>query len=424
MIGIPGKKLTIIYLCHYFAPEIGAPSARIYEMAQQWVSLGHTVKVVTCFPNHPTGVIPPEYRGKSYQKEMVDGIEVYRNWVYATPNEGFIKKTLGHLSFMFSSVLFSTRHLGKADVIIVSSPTFFSVFSAWFISKVKHIPLVLEVRDLWPAALVELGVLTNTTIIKLLENIEMWFYRKAKAVVNVTHSFCDVLASRGVPREKLYTITNGVDTTRFFPQSNDTSFRKKHGLEGNFVVLYTGAHGISQALGRIIDVAERVADDEAIKFVFIGEGAEKAALLKRVQESGLANVLFLPSVSKNEMAEVYASSDICLVPLRDIPLFKTFIPSKMFEIMACARPIVASVAGEAAEILTNSGGAIVTPPEDVAAIEQAIRTLAHDPSMVKQLALAGHHYAFMNYSRHGLANDYIDILQSVTATPTREGVLA
>lgn len=416
--------MTIIYICHYFAPEIGAPSARIFEMARQWVSAGHTVKVVTCFPNHPTGIIPPEYREKKFQKELLDGIEVYRNWVYATPNEGFVKKILGHLSFMFSSVIFSTRKLGSADVIIVSSPTFFSIFSAWYISRVKRIPFVLEVRDLWPAALVELGVLTNRTIINVLEKIEMWFYQEAKAIVNVTHTFCDYMANRGVPREKLFTITNGVDHARFYPQSHDTQFRIKHTLQDKFVVLYTGAHGISQALGRILDAAERCADIPSIKFVFIGEGAEKAALVKRANDTGLVNVLFLPSVTKKEMAEVYASADVCLVPLRDIPLFKTFIPSKMFEIMACGRPIIASVAGEAAEILAKSGGAIVTPPENVDMIVQAIHTLVNNPALVQQLGESGHDYALQNYTRSALANEYLDLLQSVIEEPAQEGATA
>jgi len=181
--------MRIVVICHYFYPEIGAPSARLFEMSKRWVSQGHEVSVVTCFPNHPTGIIPEEYQGKKYMLETIEGIQIYRNYVYATPNEGFIKKTLGHLSFVISSIILSLFRIQRPDVIIVSSPTLFSVISGYVFSLIRRAPFVFEVRDLWPDAIIKLGILTNKPIIRCLEWMEMFLYRRSKKVVVVTEAF-------------------------------------------------------------------------------------------------------------------------------------------------------------------------------------------------------------------------------------------
>ena len=230
--------MKIAVICHYFPPEIGAPSARIYEMAKQWVEGGHEVHVITCFPNHPTGVIPKEYAGDKYRREMLDGINVHRNYVYATPNKGFIKKTLGHISFMFSSVLFSLNKIGTVDVVITSSPTFFSIFSGYWFSLRKRAKFILEIRDLWPAAIVELGVLKEGFITNVLESIELWFYKKCDKLVVVTKSFKEIIASRGIDVSKIFVITNGVDQTQFYPAEKNVLILESHGFKDNFVVYY------------------------------------------------------------------------------------------------------------------------------------------------------------------------------------------
>ena len=410
--------MEIIYLCHYFAPEVGAPSARGLEHCRRWLEQGHRVKVVTCFPNHPSGVVHEAYRGKLFRKENLEDLEVYRNYVYATPNEGFLKKTLGHLSFMFTSVLFSLPRIGKAEVIVVSSPTFFSVFSGFVYKYLKKIPLVLDVRDLWPAAIVELGVLQNKFLIKILEKIELSFYRRAEKVVVVTRRFKDNLVARGVPPHKVKIITNGVDTSFFsFSAEGRNRLRKELRLEDKFVVLYIGAHGISHALEKIIAVAERFQKDEneEVFFLFVGEGAVKAEIEKRAQELGLENVRFLPSQQKEEMPGFYSMADVCLVPLRDVKIFETFIPSKMFEMMACERPIVASLAGEAEEILKESGAAEVVGPEDVEAISKALWRLKNDIKKREAMGQKGSEYVKVNYSRQKLADDYLELLRELTS---------
>lgn len=404
--------MTILVICHYFAPEPGAPSARILELARAWTRTGHQVKVITCLPNHPTGIVPAQYRGRLYCREKMDDIEVYRNWVFATPNEGIIRKTFSHLSFMVSSVLFSLFRSGPADVVIVSSPTFFSLFSGYLFSRAKRAPFVVEVRDLWPAAIIELGVLTNRILIRILEALELWIYRVASHVVVVTESFKENLVARGVNEQKVSVITNGADLDRFFPGPKEDSVEQELDCKGKILVLYAGAHGISQDLGTVIRAAEMLMRHEDVLFGFVGEGAEKEQLRQMAVQLGLNNVRFLPAQPKDRMAAFYRTADICLVPLRNVPLFKTFVPSKMFEIMACARPIIASLGGEAAQILRRSGGAIVVPSGDPERLSEAILELVADEERRQRMGSNARRFVAQHYSRSRLAGDYERILLS------------
>lgn len=406
--------MRIALMCQYFPPEPGAPSARVSELACAWRDAGHEVTVVTGMPNHPTGVLPPAYRGVRFAEETFRGVRVLRNWVYATPNEGFAKRTANHVSFMLSTLWYSLRLLRGHDVIVVSSPTFFAVISAWIMSRVLGVPYVFEVRDLWPGIFVELGILKNRTIINILEGLEMFLYRKAARVVVVTDSFKDILVGRGLPASHVEVITNGVDPAVFAPMSGETAQRAAHALTGKCVVLYIGAHGISHALTALLESAALLREREDIRFVFVGEGAEKKALMQHAAARGISNVLFVPGQPKELMPSWYATADIALVPLRNIPLFETFIPSKMFEILACARPIVASVRGEAKRILERSGGAVVVDPEDSAAIAAAVHALAGNLEQRKALGDAGRAFVMTHYTRRSLAMRYLDILDAVT----------
>jgi glycosyltransferase involved in cell wall biosynthesis len=405
--------VKIAVICQYFVPEIGAPSARISELAREWVRAGHDVTVVTGLPNHPTGIVPPEYRGTWFRRETLDGIHVWRNWVFATPNEGFVKRTLGHLSFMVSTLLFTLPRARRFDVLVVSSPTFFVVISTWVMSRVWRIPYVFEVRDLWPGIFVELGILKNRLIIGVLEAIEMFLYRRAAHVVVVTDAFGEILRRRGVPADRVSTITNGVDVDTYRPAPRETALRREHGFGDAFVALYIGAHGISQALSAILEAAARLADDPEIVVVFVGEGAEKKALEAAARERGLANVRFFPGQPKAKMAEWYATADTVFVPLRDIPMFESFIPSKMFEILAAERPIVASVKGEARTILARSGGALIVDPEDAAGLAAAVRCLKADRALGPELGRRGGAFAREHYDRRLLAGRYLERLEGL-----------
>ena len=242
--------MRILLVTHYFPPETGAPQARLSALAATWAADGDTVTVLTGMPNHPTGVVPAQYRGAIRRRERRDGYRVLRTWVYATPNQGIARKTLGHLSFMISSVLLGWRPSGRADVVVVSSPTFFSIGAAWLLARLKGARLVVEVRDLWPAIFVELGVLTSRGLIGLLERLELAAYAAADAVVVVSDGFRANLIGRGVPPGKVHTIRNGVTLGQFNPDSAASpAVRARLGARpGDCLVLYLGTHGISQAL--------------------------------------------------------------------------------------------------------------------------------------------------------------------------------
>src|SRR6201994_4005377 len=289
--------MKILIVTHYFPPEIGAPQARLSGLAAVWAADGDEVTVLTGMPNHPTGVIPPEYRGAIRRRERRDGYRVLRTWLYATPNEGVARKTLGHLSFMASSVLLGGAASGPADTVVVSSPTFFSIGSAWLLAKLKRARFVVEIRDLWPAIFVELGVLTNRRVIRLLERLELAAYAAADQVVVVSEGFRDNLIPRGVPAGKVHTIRNGVDLTRFDPGTPaDPAVRSRLGAgPGDCLVLCVGTHGISQGLPAVADAAAQLAGGP-IRIAFVGDGADKHRLATPGAQLRLDNVTVAPRV--------------------------------------------------------------------------------------------------------------------------------
>ena len=411
--------MNFVVYSHYFVPEIGAPSARIFDLAQQWLASGHTVEVVTCFPNHPAGRLYPGYRSGGYMHEKIQGIDVHRNWTYITPNKGLFKKTIGHLSLYPSACLLINRLVRKPDIAIGSSPTFFAAMAAQTAAWRHGAPSIMEVRDLWPSVFVELGVLRNPYLIRILELWELWLYRHATKVVTVTDAFRLNLIQRGVPVDKVFNVPNGADPEFWQPREASAALREKLGLRDNFTILYIGAHGISQALGRILESAAFLKSHPQIQFLFVGDGAEKEKLVQQAREQHLKNTHFLGPVEKESVRDLYALADLCLVPLRNTPIFDTFIPSKMFEMLAMARPIVASVRGEAATILNRSGGAVVVEPEDSRGIAETILELSRCPGRLDTMGECGRRFVIENYSRRALAKKYLEVIDAAIASHRR-----
>jgi glycosyltransferase involved in cell wall biosynthesis len=413
MSAVPPQRILIV--SHYFPPEAGAPQARLSALAAAWAVGGDNVTVLTGMPNHPTGVLPPEYRNAIRRREYRDGYRVVRTWLYATPNEGTARKTLSHLSFMITSVLLGSWACGRADTVVVSSPTFFSIGSAWLLARLKRARLVIEVRDLWPAIFVELGVLTNRRVIRLLERLELAAYAAADQVVVVSDGFRQNLIERGVPAAKVHTVRNGVALDRFGSGEPDSLARRTARARlgarpGDCLVLYAGTHGISHALSRVADAAALLAG-KPVHVAFVGDGSDKARLQRRVAELGLRNVTLAPAVPPDEVPGLLAAADICLVPLRDVPLFATFIPSKMFEYLAAGKPVIGSVTGEPAQILREAG-AVVVPPEDSQALAGAITSLATDPGRRAAMGQRGRAYVEKFFDRAELARQYRKILEA------------
>ena len=404
--------MRILLVTHYFPPEVGAPQARLSGFAATWAADGDNVTVLTGMPNHPTGVVPPEYRRAIRRTEHVDGYRIVRTWLYATPNEGILRKTIGHLSFTVSSVMLGARASGPADVVIVSSPTFFAIGAGWLLARVKRARLVVEIRDLWPAIFTELGVLTSRPLIGLLERLELAAYHAADAVVVVSDGFRANLIKRGVPAAKVHTIRNGVRLDGFDPAAPaNPQVRARFGARSaDCLVLYLGTHGISQGLTCVAEAAHRLAE-EPVHFAFVGEGADKPRLARRVSDLGLSNVTLLPGVPHADVPDLLAAADVCLVPLRDLPLFATFIPSKMFEYLAAGKAVVGAVTGEAAQILREAGACVV-PPEASTALADALRLLAADAQRRSAMGERGRRYVELYFDQVLLARQYRKILEA------------
>lgn len=392
---------------------MGAPAARTHEHAREWVRQGHEVTVLCGLPNHPDGIIPEKYRGHFLYREQIDGINVLRCWLYATPNRGVFRRSISFVSFMLSSMLCGSLFAPDVDVVVSTSPQMLCGLSGYFVALMHRRPFVLEVRDLWPKQIIDLGAVSNPLIISLLSCVERFMYRRARAVVTVAEATRDEIIERGFPASKIHTVTNGIDASFFRPLPSDEMLRAEHGWTGKTVVLYIGTHGLSHGLTTILDTADLLQPRKDIHFVFVGAGAEREKLMQRAEALYLKNVTFLPMQNKSEMPRYYAASDICLVPLKKRRVFLYNIPSKMFEIMACGRPIILGARGQAQKLLDEAGAGLAVEPENPQDYADAILRLADHPELRFRFGEQGRHHAVAHYSREQKAADFAEILESV-----------
>lgn len=406
--------MRIVLLTHYFPPEVGAPQARLYELASRAAAAGHGVTVVTGFPNYPTGVVPPAYRGRFRMEEMMDGVRVVRTAVYATPNRGFVRRILNHLSFAASS-LAAVREVGPADVLFVESPPLFTGLAVLAYRHLKRAPYVFNVSDIWPESAVQLGALRSRWAVRLAEMLELHLYHKAARVSVVTPGMMERLASRGVPRGKLFLLTNGVDTAVYRPMPPNVELARRLGIEGKKVFLYAGTHGMAQGLEVVLEAARRTRGAD-ILYVLAGEGAEKESLMKQAAAAAITNVRFVANQPKSVMPDLLNLSYATIVPLKRLDLFKSALPSKMFESMASAKPIVASVWGEAADLVERARCGIVVAPEDPAALHAAVEKLAADPGLARELGENGRRYVAEHFDRTVIAERFVTLLREAAAT--------
>ena len=406
--------MRILYLSQYFPPEPGAPAARVSELAKAWVQAGHEVTVLTAMPNHPTGVLPPEYQGKAFVRESWHGVDVCRTWIYAAANKGFAKRSAAYASYSMSASLLAQWRVPEPDVVLATSPQLLCGVAGAAVAATKRKPFVLEIRDIWPESIVAVGALPrHHPVIKGLEVVEKSLYRAADHVVVVTDAFKQNLASRGVPSRKLSVIKNGVDLARFKPAASNTSLRARLGWEGKFVCAYVGTHGMAHGLDAVLDTAKALLADDRVRFLFVGEGAERVRLQKRIEDERITNATMLGVLPRDAMNEVYATADLCLVPLRKTELFTTVIPSKIFEIFAMARPILLSVDGEARDIVERAEGGRFVPPDDVAQMVDGIRYYANHPEEAEAAGKRGETFVRREFDRSQLAADYLTILERV-----------
>lgn len=381
--------MHILFLTDNFPPEVNAPASRTHEHCRAWVEAGHRVTVVTCAPNFPRGRVFDGYRNRLWQQETMDGIHVIRVWSYVTANEGFTRRVLDYLSFMVAGGL-AALFVRRVDVVVGTSPQFFTACAAWFVGVVKRRPFVFELRDLWPESIKAVGAMTNTTLLHWLERLELFLYGQAARIVSVTHSFRDNLLRRGIDASKIDVITNGVDIAQFAPRAKDQALEEQLCLGDKFVAGYVGTHGMAHALETLLEAAARLRqlpDGDRYRILLLGDGARKAALVEQSRAMALSNVVFVDSVPKDQVARYWSLLDVAIIHLRRTELFTTVIPSKLFECMGMGIPVLHGVEGESAEIVQREGIGLVFEPERADQLVTAICRLCNEPELIKMFRL-------------------------------------
>jgi glycosyltransferase involved in cell wall biosynthesis len=410
--------VKILYVSQYFPPEMGAPAARASELARHWGRMGHDVTVLTGFPNHPTGVVPEEWRPRLHRlryNETVDGVRVARTWLWPLPNRKAHERIRNYLSFCLSAAI-SGLTLHKPDVIIATSPQLLCALSGWWLAFWKRVPFVFEVRDLWPESLAAVGAGSEGTLLhRILGAIAGFLYRHADRIVVVTPAFKEHLIRYwNVPEGKISIVENGVETDLFLPVSSAMNLRLQLGLEDHFLICYIGTMGNAHGLDTLIAAAEdlRTSMPNAM-FLVIGEGAEKQRIVELATVRGLVNLQFLGQQPREQIPAYVSSADLCLVMLKKTELFKTVIPTKLLEYMACERPVIVAVDGQARQIIEEADAGVFVEPENHRALAKAIIDLAQDPNRRLRMGTNGRQYIVNRLSRQKTAQDYITVLQEI-----------
>jgi len=382
--------MKLLIVSQYFPPEVGAPQARLAAMGQELLQAGHSVEVVTSLPNYPLGKIFPEYRGRIYKQDQYPEMRVHRVWSYASQGTG-IGRMCNYASFAMSS-LFGLAKCRKPDCLFVEVPPLPLAVPAILAARMWHVPVIVNVSDLWPDSALELGVLREGVLAKMLRSLEGWIYGQADYVCAVTQAIMATLGGqKHVPRKKLLFLPNGVDTTLLTPEAPDTDLSKRMGLHGKKLVVYAGTHSLAHGLDVLLDAAEQLQHDLEFQFVFVGSGSAKRKLVERAKSSRLSNVSFFDPIPATEVAKLYSIALCGIVSLRDIAILQCARPAKTLAIMACGKPVIL-VSRSQKSVVSDADAGIVADSSDPKSIANAIRRLGSNPELSAQLGRNGRKY--------------------------------
>lgn len=397
--------MRILFLTQYFPPETGAAPARALHLARALVRAGHDVRVVTGLPNHPSGVVASDYRHAAGRRERVDGIDVERVWLWASPRRTALTRLANHLSFAFCALAAALRG-PRPHIVIASTPPLFHGVTALLAARWHGAALVNDCRDDWPHAAIALGEMRPGLVARGLDAVARSFQRRAARILVVTPGMARQLAGRGFEPHRLVLLPNGSDTELFRPGP------PRERVGGEFQVVYAGTHGLVHGMDALLDAAARLAG-EGVRLRFVGDGVARPELERRAREAGLTHVSFEDSVPPDALVHILHSSDACLATTRASEFAGETVPVKLFDALACGVPLIAAVRGDAAEVVEASGGGIVVPPEDGRAIAEAVRTLRDDPEAWRRLSEAGPAWVAAHRSRRALGEQAAEVLASV-----------
>jgi glycosyltransferase involved in cell wall biosynthesis len=403
--------MRLLFLTDNFPPEVNAPANRTYEHCKEWVKSGIDVTVITCAPNFPKGEVYPGYKNKFIQKEVMDGIKVIRVWSFITANEGFVKRIFDYISYAFMA--FWTGLFIKTDLIIATSPQFFTAVSGCSLAFFKRKKWVMEVRDLWPESIVAVGAMDKNLFIKFFEWLEKRLYLSATHIVVVTDTFKEKIASRGIQKEKISVFKNGANLELFQQGDKPSRLIEKYDLQGKFIFSYIGTHGMAHGLDFILDcVSDLQKSQPHLMFLFIGDGAEKKNLVQKAKELKLQNVLFLESVPKKEVVDYLRLMDVALVNLKKSDTFLTVIPSKIFEAAAMQKPILLGLQGETKKIIETYQAGLCFVPEDKDSFLEQVSKISLNLEQYKNFQKGCKRLA-LDFDRKEIANTMLETLKKI-----------
>ncbi len=408
--------MKILYISQYFPPEIAAPAARVSELSRNWAASGHQVTVLTGFPNHPTGLVHPEYRKRLRRlifREQAEGVRIIRSWLWPRPNRKAFGRMLSFVSFSVSAAI-AGLFLSRPDVVIATSPQLLVGLSGWWLARAKRVPFVFEVRDLWPESLSAVGMGDDHSILhRGLARIAGFLYRQSDRIVVVTPAFkAHLIEKWHTPAEKISVVQNGVETELFTPNCVDDQLKRELAAEGKLVACYIGTMGMAHGLDTLLQAAADLQRScPQVRFVLVGDGAERENIAAQSRALGLSNLRIVDAQPREKIPSYICAADVCLVLLKRTPVFETVIPTKMLEFMACARPVILGVEGQAKKIMQEAQAGICIQPENAEELAQAVRRLAADGDLRKTLGGNGRKYVLKGLSRRQTAAAYLDVLQ-------------
>lgn len=401
------RLMRILFLTDNFPPEVNAPATRTYEHCVEWVKKGHEVTIITCVPNFPKGKVFEGYKNNLRQEEIIDGIRVIRVWSYIAANKGFFKRIVDFVSYAIMA--FFAGLFIKTDVIIGTSPQFFTAVSARMLSLFKRKRWIMEVRDLWPESIAAVGAMKKESgVYKVLERVEHHLYKSAKLVIPVTDAFKVYIDGIVENPSKVKVFKNGVNLSKFEPCSKDEKLMDELNLEGKFVVGYLGTHGMAHALDFILDCAKEI-EDSSIQIILQGGGAEKERLVQRAKDENITNILFLPFVSKQEIKRYISILDVALVNLKKSDTFKSVIPSKIFENASMQKPILHGVEGESKDIIVKYNAGVPFEPENKIAFLEGLKDIRNNYNEY----LKGCQDLAIDFDRTKIADNMLHVIQTI-----------
>ncbi len=407
--------MKILFFSHYYTPEGNAPATRVSALCERWVKAGHEVTVITCPPNIPNGIVYAGYTNRR-MSETLNGVKVERVKVYLAANKGAVRRMLNFVSYFFQALRVALR-LPKPDVVIATSPQIFCGYAGVWYKRLRRVPLIIEIRDIWPESMGAVGAKIPKLAYWMLERIERTMYHSCNRLVTVGEGYFERLAEKGVPKEKMSIVMNGTDLATYFPRPKDVELLKEWKLEGKFVVSYIGTVGMACGLDVVLTAAQKpisMPSMSAVVFVIVGDGAERARLEHEAHERHLGNVIFVGRQPKEKIPAWICSSDASLVHLKGSALFTTVMPSKIFESAGCQKPIIMGVDGFAKELVMKAKAGVDMKPDDADSLVACVEQLVSDPALCQCLGKNAYENIAKVYNRGAQAASYLEILKRIT----------